>query len=135
HNDTAPGRPPPRRRGQQPERRVRRADDGNPSDRDGARISAVILNPPPLPRPRPRRLRRRHVSAKRSPSPRLDLKTAATRGFAPALRRRQCADNGSSTPQNAHKTPSAVTAETPETGLEITAGVRALTKSWADHTP
>jgi hypothetical protein len=55
-------------------------------------------------------------------------KTATTKGFVPTLRRRQCLGNASTTQPKAHKTPSAATAETHQSGLEITADLRA--RSW-----
>ena len=66
---------------------------------------------------------------------RLVLKTAAIRGFARALRRRQCSGNASTTQEKAHKTPTAVTAGTPEIGLETTAVTRALVPSQRPRQP
>lgn len=48
-----------------------------------------------------------------------------SRGFVPALRRRHCSGNASTTQENAHKTPAAATAKTHKSGLEITAATRA----------
>lgn len=44
----------------------------------------------------------------------------------PGLRRRHCSGNAPTTQGNAHKTPAAATAKTPKSGLEITAGIRAV---------
>jgi hypothetical protein len=56
---------------------------------------------------------------------------AATRGFARGLRRRHCSGNAS-TRQKHTKHPRRLQ-RTPKSGLEITAGVRAYTRSCTDH--